>query len=190
MNERNIYFEDKKINKSTFYKNKKLFNMHDLDVNKLLVSKKESYGTKDSLKYFIGYNDDDVIRPLCIKFPQMAGYVKHFDSNKTMFFKVSDNKLLKKYNKIWKKISHLMNIKFDSEPVYGDNDKYIKTKIKMYKDRVNTDFQGKKVPKENASYKCLSLIMLHSVIRVNKKILSTNTMENHINDHLDPSSSD
>ena len=42
MNRKNINFDDKKINKSTFYKNKKLFNMHDLDVNKKLVSKKES----------------------------------------------------------------------------------------------------------------------------------------------------
>ena len=53
-----------------------------------------------------------------------------------------------------------MNIKFDSEPVYGDGDKYIKTNIKMYGGRVCKNFQGKKVPKENASYKCLSLIML------------------------------
>ena len=60
-----------------------------------------------------------------------------------------------------------MNIEFDSEPVYGDSDKYITTKIKMYEDRVNTNFQGKKVPKENASYKCLSSIMLDSVIRGN-----------------------
>ena len=66
-----INFEDKKISKSNFYKNKKLFNIHDLDVNKILVSKKESNGTKNSLKYFIGYNDDDddVIRPLRIKLP-------------------------------------------------------------------------------------------------------------------------
>ena len=67
-----------------------------------------------------------------------------------------------------------MNIEFDSEPVHGDGDKYIKTKIKLYEDRVTTNFQGKKV-EENASYKYLSLIMLDSVIRVNKKILSTNT---------------
>ena len=96
MNGKSINYEDKKINKSTFYKNKKLFNIHDLDVNKILVSKKESYGTKDPLKYSIGYNDDDVIRPLCIKLPQMIGYVKNFDSNKTISFKISDNKLLKK----------------------------------------------------------------------------------------------
>ena len=62
------------------------------------------------------------------------------------------------------KISNLTSTKFDSEPVYGDNDKYIKTKIKMYEDRVNTNFQGKKVPKENALYKCLSLIVLDSAI--------------------------
>ena len=62
-----------------------------------------------------------------------------------------------------------MNIKFDSEPVYGDNDKYIKTKIKTYEEKVNINFQGKKIPKENTSCKCLSLIMLDSVVRVNKK---------------------
>ena len=109
MNGKSINFDDKKINKSTFYKNKKLFNIHDLDANKIFVSKKELYGTKTSFKYFNGYNDDDLIRPLCIKLPQMIGYVKDFDSNKTMSFNVSDNKLLKKYNKIWEKISNLMN---------------------------------------------------------------------------------
>ena len=132
----------------------------------------------------------------------MIGYVKHFNSNKTMSFKVSDNKLLKKNNKIWEQISNLMNIEFDSEPAHGDGDKYIKTKIKMFEDRLNTNFQGKKVPKENASYKCLSLIMLNFVIRVNKKyyprtlleeskyVIRKNKMENLINDDLDLSSSD
>ena len=62
-----------------------------------------------------------------------------------------------------------MNKEFNSEPVYRDNEKYVKTKIKLYGDKVNTNFQGKKMPKENASYKCLRLIMLDSVIRVNKK---------------------
>ena len=47
-----------------------------------------------------------------------------------MSFKVDNNRLLKMYNNIWEKISNLLNIEFDSEPDYGDNDKYIKTKIK------------------------------------------------------------
>ena len=95
-----------------------------------------------------------------------------------------------------------MNIKFDSEPVYGDNDKYIKAKIKSYGDKVNTNFQVKKIPKENASYKCLSLIMLDSVIRLSKKCypqtlleeckyeIEKTKMENRINDDLEPNSSD
>ena len=47
-----------------------------IDVNKILVSKEEPYGTKNSFKYFIGYNDNDVIRPLCIKLPQMTDNVR------------------------------------------------------------------------------------------------------------------
>ena len=74
----------------------------------------------------------------------MIGYVKCVDSNKTMSFKVIDNKLLQNYTQIWKKVRNLLNIKFNSEPVYGDNDKYIKIQMKMYGDKVNTNFQGKK----------------------------------------------
>ena len=61
----------------------------------------------------------------------MIGYVKCLDSNNTMSFKVSDNKLLKKYNRICERVSYLLSIKFYSEHVYRDNDKYIKTKIKL-----------------------------------------------------------
>ena len=46
---------------------------------------------KSSFKYFLGYSDDDIIRPLCKKLPQMIGYVKYFDSNETMSFKVNDS---------------------------------------------------------------------------------------------------
>ena len=69
---------------------------------------------------------------LCIKLPQMIGYANYFDSNKTMCFKAIDKKLLN-YTKIRKKVSSSMNIEFDSEPIYGDIDKYITTKINSYK---------------------------------------------------------
>ena len=88
MSEKNIIFDDQNINKSNFYESKILFNIDEIDVNKILVSKKETYGKKGSLKHFIGYNDDDVIRSLCIKLSQMIGHIKCFDSNKTMSFKV------------------------------------------------------------------------------------------------------
>ena len=75
MSGKSINFDVKKINKSNFYKNGKLFKIEDIDINNILVSKKESYDIKSSLKYLIGYNDDEVIRPLCIKLPQMIGYL-------------------------------------------------------------------------------------------------------------------
>ena len=76
MKERKFWKE--KNQNSDFYINKKVTRINDIDVNKILVSKEEPYGTKNSFKYFTGYNDNDVIRPLCIKFPQMIGYVRKF----------------------------------------------------------------------------------------------------------------
>ena len=178
MSGKNIIFNDEKINKSNVNKNKKLSKIDKIYVDKILLSKKETYSSKNLLKYFIGYNDNGVIRPCFIKLPQMIGYVKHFDSNKTMSFKVTiDNKLLKKCTKIRERVSSLMNIKSDGEPVYGNSDKYTKTKIKSYRDKINTNFQGKKIPKEGASDKCLSLIILDSVIIVNKKYYPQTLLE-------------
>ena len=158
MSEKSIKFGDEKVNKSNFYKNKKPFKTEDIDISKILVSKKAPYD-KESIKYYIGYNDDDVVRPLRIKLPQMIGYVKHFKNNNgkdttTMSFNATNNRLLKKYNKKWEKISSLLNKEFDINIVYSDNDKYIKTKIKRYKDKINTNFQGRKIPKENHISAC------------------------------------
>ena len=54
--------------------------------------------------------------------------------------KISDKEFLKKYNQIWKRVQKLLKTEFDSEPVYGDNDKYIKTKIKTYAGSMITNF--------------------------------------------------
>ena len=83
MSGNSINFDNNKIKKSDFYnKNKKIFNIDDIDVNKILVSKKEQYGKYNSFKYFIGYNDNDVIRPLYLFLSQTTGYIKKFDKNK------------------------------------------------------------------------------------------------------------
>ena len=86
-----------------------------------------------------------------------------------MSFRVNNKQLLKNYNKIWEKVENFLKVDFESEPVYGDNDKYIKTKIKIYTNCVITNFYNKKIPKEKASCKCLSIIMLDAVIKANKK---------------------
>ena len=198
-----IIFDDKKIKKNIFYRSRKPFNVSDIDVNKIVISKEVVYGTKNSLKYFIGNNDEeDVIRPLLLKLHQMIGYLNEFDDSMTMSLRVDDSKLFKKYCKIWKTIKGLLGIEFDSEPVYGDADSYITTKVKVYDNRVNTNFQGKETPKEDCSYKCLTLIMLDSAVKVGKKyypqvfleeceyVKRKNKMFNSINDDLKMTSSD
>ena len=108
MNRKNIDFDNKNIKKSDFYnKNKKIFNIDDIDVNKILVSKKEKYGKYDSSKYFIGYNDYGVIRPLYLFLSETTGYINKFDKNKiTICLMISDIQLLKSYYKIFKKLKN------------------------------------------------------------------------------------
>ena len=76
----------------------------------------EPYGKNNSLIYFIGYNDNDIIRPLCLRLPQMTGYFKKFNKNATMSFRVNNKQLLKNYNKIWEKIKKLIETNFESKP--------------------------------------------------------------------------
>ena len=175
MNKKIINFNDKKINKSDFYnKDKKIFNI-DIDANKILVSKKEQYSKYNSSKYFIGYNDNGIIRPLYLFISQTTGYINKFDKNKiTMSLMIKDIQLFKKYNKIWKKIEKLMKIDFNTKTTYGDDDdKYIKTKIKTYKDSIITNFYNKngskKIPEEKVPHKCLSIIILDSVLYAYEK---------------------
>ena len=97
MSKKSINFDDKKIKKVAFTKTKKYSRQITYVikcVNKILVSRKEPHVTKNSFKYFIGYNDNDVIRPLCVGLPQMTGYARKF-----MLYLVSrlcffDNKLI------------------------------------------------------------------------------------------------
>ena len=107
----------------------------------------------------------------------MAGYIRKFEGNTTMSFKIDDNKLLKKYSQMWKKVETLLRIEFDSKPAYGDNDEYIKTKMKIYGGNVNINFQRKKMPKEKASCKSLSIIMLDSVVKAKKRYYPQTLLE-------------
>ena len=100
-----------------------MLKIEDIDINEIFVSKKESHAQKMLLKYFIGYIHNNEIKPICIRLPQMIGYVKYFDDDKAMSFKVTDKSFLNKYNKKWEKIEELLNAKFESKPIYGEDDK-------------------------------------------------------------------
>ena len=113
MSGKSVNFDDKKNKMVNFTKTKKLTEIDKIDVNKRLDSKEEPYGTKSSCKYFIGYNNNDVIRSLCVRLPQMTGYAKKFELNLTMSFKISDKKIVKKCDQIRKRIEKLLKIKLD-----------------------------------------------------------------------------
>ena len=103
MSGNSIKFNDIKIKKSDFYKNKTIFNINYIGTNNILVFKKEKYGKYNSFQHFIGYNDNNVIKPLYLELPQMTGYINKFNENKnknkntiTVSLKVKDKKLFKK----------------------------------------------------------------------------------------------
>ena len=181
MNIKNIFFDDKKIKESDFYENKKAFQIEDIDINKILVSKIEPYDTTNALKYFIGYNND-VIRLLFVRLPQMTRYLKKFNENVTMSFRVNNKQPLEKYNKIWKKVEELMKIDFENKPVYGDDNKYIKTKIKIYVGSMVANFHNKKIPKEKAPCKCL--LIMQSFLEECKYVQEKIKIENYTDDDL------
>ena len=154
-----VNFFNKKIKVSDFYKdkNRKIFNIDGIDVDKVLVAKKVSYDKNNSCKYLIGYNDN-VTRPLFVKLPQTTSYINKFKDKKTkitttaMSLMVKDKQLFKNCNKIWEKIESLMIKKIDSKLFYGNDDnKQIKTKI-AFKGSLITNFHNKKVPEEKKKH--------------------------------------
>ena len=107
-----------------------------------------------------------------------------------MNFSVNNEEILKKYNAIWDKINCLFKKQFDSKPVY--NNKYIKAKINSY----NTNFYGNKTPKTGEHHTCLSVMLLDSIVNVDKKYYPQMFLEqckyavNAINEELNLDESD
>ena len=98
----------------------------------------------------------------------MSGYIKYFDNGgKNTSFKIEDESVYLKYPEIWNKIKNSLNVKFHSQPIYGD--KYIKTKVKTFNSMINTLFPGDEIPKERNHYICIAAICIDSVLRVDKK---------------------
>ena len=101
----------------------------------------------------IGYMDDDKIKSVCITLSKMSTYAKSDDGEtKWMYFLIEDNKLLKKYNDIWNKVSNSIKKGFDSEPIY--NKKCMKTKVKSFGNEA-TDFHDEEIPRVDYNYFCL-----------------------------------
>ena len=136
MSEKTLKINGIEVNKKEFHVSKQPIALNAVLINTIIVSDKFEYSGK-GFKYFIGYTEDDIIRPVCTVLHQTSGYIKYFDNGgKSMYFKIEDDNVLVKYNEIWNRIKKKLYIKLHSKPVYDEN--YIKAKIKTFNRVVTT----------------------------------------------------
>ena len=122
----------------------------------------------EGFKYFIGYLEGEIVKPLCIVLPQMSGHIKYFENgSKKMSFLIKDDEVWDKYDGIWDVIKDKLGIKFHSEPVYEY--KYLKAKVREFDGVIKTNFLNNGMPKENMYYSYIACIIIDSVINFNKK---------------------
>ena len=114
MNEKALKFDNIVIGKKEFHKSKQPINLNLVNTDQVLISDKFKH-RDDGFKYFIGYKEDDIVKPLCIILPQMSAYIKYFENGgKNMSFVIKDDDVSDKYHEIWNKIKKTLNIKFHS----------------------------------------------------------------------------
>ena len=167
MSSQKIKFGDKEVNKKEFYSSKQAILLHSVDLSKIVVSNK--YKINDATyKYFCGYLNNDVIQPLCVILPQMSGYIKYFDDGgKNMSFVTDDKEVYEKYNGIWEVVRKLLKLKFFASSIR--NDKYIISKLKIFRKMNRTIFTDNVVPDEYTHYNCIPAIYIDSVLKIDKK---------------------
>ena len=127
-----------RVNKKEFHKPKQPIDLMSVNTEHIVTSDKFKH-SGNGFKYFIGYQEGEVVKPLCIILPQTSGYLKYFENgSKNTSVMVKDDDVLHKYNEIWDKIKEKLNIIFHSTPVYDE--KYVKTKVREFDGVIKTNF--------------------------------------------------
>ena len=143
MSEKTLKFKSIWLDKKELHKSKEPIHLISVILDQIVVSDKFKHNNKG-----FGYQEGEIIKPLCIILPQMSGYIKYFEYGaKNMSFFIKNNEVLDKYNEIWDVIKNKLGIKFHSEPVSDET--YIKAKVRKFDGKIKTNFWGNNVPKEN-----------------------------------------
>ena len=130
MSEKTLKCNNIRLNKKEFYKSKQPIDLKSVNVDQIVISDKFNH-SDNGFKYFLGYQEGEIVKPLYIILPQMSGYIKYFENGgKSMSFMVKDDNMLDKYNKIWGKIQEKLSIEFYSMAVYDEI--YIKAKVREF----------------------------------------------------------
>ena len=133
----------------------------------MVVSDKFKH-SNEGFKYFIGYKEGQIVKPLCIILSQISGYIKYFENgDKHISFMVKNDDVLDKYNEIWGNIKTDLKIKFHSISVYDE--KYLKAKVREFNGVIEINFLADQTAKECIHYACIACITIDSVMRIEKK---------------------
>ena len=177
MSSQKIKFRDKEVDKKKFFSSKEAILLDSVDLSKIVVSSRWRLNDA-TYKYFCGYLNNDVIKPLCVILPQMSGYINYFDNDgKNMSFVTDDKDVYEKYNEIWNVVKRLLKLEFTASPVRDD--KYILAKLKIFKKKNLTTFNNNNnnnnkniIPIEKnlpLGYICIPAIDIDSVLKIDKK---------------------
>ena len=167
MSEKTLKFDNIRLSKKEFHKSKIPTNLDLVNFDQMVLPDKFKHND-DGFKYFIGYKEGEIVKPLCIILPQMTGYIKYFENGgKNMSFVIKDDDMLDKYNETRDKIKEILGIKFDSTLVYDR--KYIKAKVREFNGVIKKKILSDEVPKENIHYTYIACITIDSVMRMEKQ---------------------
>ena len=167
MSEKTLKFNNVKINKKEFHKSKQAIDLDSVDTDKIVVSDKFKH-SEEGYKHFIGYQEGEIVKLLCIILPQMNEYIKYFESGgKNMFFLIKNDEVCEKYEEIWNVIKNKLGIKFHGEPIYEK--KYLKAKLREFEGEIKTNFLDNGTPKGNMYYICIACIAIDTVMKMNKR---------------------
>ena len=117
MNEKTLRFNNIRVNKKEFHKSKQAIDLDSVIGDQIVVSDKFKH-SEEGYKYFIGYQEGEIDKTLCIILPQMNGYIKYFENGgKNMSFLIKNDEVWEKYEEIWDVIKNKLDIKFHSKPI-------------------------------------------------------------------------
>ena len=158
-----------RVNKKEFHKSKQATDLMSVNLDQIVISEKFKH-SDERFKYFIGYEEGEIVKPLYIILPQMGRYIKNFENGgKNMSLLIKDDKVWGKCAEIWDVIENKLSIKFHSKPIYDQ--KYFKAKVRELDSVIKTNFLDNETPKENMHYTCITCITIDSVIRMGKKTI-------------------
>ena len=137
MGEKSLKFDNIKVNKKELHKSKQAIDLDLVDTGKMVVSDRIKH-SEEGFKYFIGYQKNEIVKPLCIILPQINVYIKYYDNGgKNMSFLIKNVEVWEKYEDIWEVIKDKVNIKFLSQPIYEN--KYLKAKVREFNGNIKTN---------------------------------------------------